>query len=93
MNKTDLIARLARKQSHLTKKEIAVAVNCLLRFIQQGITPANRIEIRGFGTFTLHYRISRSRINLKTGQKIVSPACYAMHFKPAKAMRRQVDDN
>lgn len=93
MNKTELIARLARKQPRLTKKGVGLAVDSILTFIQDGLKPSNRIEIRGFGTFTLRHRPSRSRVNLKTGQKIISPTYYALHFKPAKDLRLRVNQS
>jgi integration host factor subunit beta len=91
MNKTELVTRIARKQPHLTKKDAALAVDLILSFIQKKIANVNRIEIRGFGTFTLRYRVSRDRLNLKTGEVIYYPAGYAMHFKPAHELRLRVN--
>ena len=91
MNKTELVTRIARKQPHLTKKDAALAVDFILSFIQKKIAQVNRIEIRGFGTFTLRYRASRERLNLKTGKVIFYPAVHAMHFKPAQELRLRVN--
>jgi integration host factor subunit beta len=91
MNKTELVTRIARKQPHLTKKDAALAVDLILSLIQKKVAQVNRIEIRGFGTFTLRYRVSRERLNLKTGKVIFYPAGRAMHFKPAQELRLRVN--
>jgi len=91
MNKTELIAQIARKQTHLSKKEVGFAVDLILKFIQHGLTISNRIEIRGFGTFTLRYRPSRLRINLRSGEEIISPSYHSLHFKPARELRLRVN--
>jgi integration host factor subunit beta len=87
MNKSELIAQIARKRAHLTKRDVSLAVNCILRRILDDLQTTDRIEIRGFGTFTLRFRPSRSRFNLKTGKKMIAPPYYAFHFKPAKELR------
>lgn len=93
MNKTELIAQLAKHQAHLTKRDVSLAVNCILRLLQNGLKSSNRIEIRGFGTFSLRLRPNRSRINLKTGKEIMIPAHHAFHFKPAKELRLRVNNS
>lgn len=91
MNKTELILKLAKKQPHLTVKETRIAINIMLTMIQEQLDVSNRIEIRGFGAFSLRYRPSRVRIHLKTGQKLKYPANYAFHFKPAKELKLLVN--
>ncbi len=91
MNKTELIAKLAKKQSHLTIKDARLSVDIILTMIQEGLNASNRIEIRGFGAFSLRFRPSRTRINLKTGQELHLPAHYACRFKPAKELKLRVN--
>lgn len=91
MNKTELIARLARKQANFSKRDVKLAVDQILKLIRQEITAGGRIEIRGFGTFTLRYRPSQTRFNLRTGENNISSASHALHFKPAKELRLRVD--
>lgn len=91
MNKTELVVRLAKKQPHLTIKDARFAINIILKMIREGLNTSNRIEIRGFGVFSLRFRPSRVRISLKSGQELHFPAHYAFHFKPAKALKLRVN--
>jgi integration host factor subunit beta len=91
MNKTELIARLARKQTNFPKKDAKLAVDQILKLMRKEITAGGRIEIRGFGTFTLRYRPGQVRFNLRTGENNISSASHALHFKPAKELRLRVD--
>ena len=52
-----------------------------------------RIEIRGFGSFNLHFRPPRRAHNPKTGEKLVTNPKYAVHFKPGKELREKVNGN
>ena len=52
-----------------------------------------RIEIRGFGSFTLHYRAPRKAHNPKTGERVVTEAKYSPHFKPGKALRERINES
>jgi integration host factor subunit beta len=91
MNKTELIARLARKQANFSKRDVKLAVDQILKLMQEEITAGGRIEIRGFGTFTLRYRPSQYRFNLKVGENNIVPESHAVHFKPAMELRLRVD--
>lgn len=91
MNKSELIEALARKQSHLQIKDVEMAVKCIIERMNQALSTGDRIEIRGFGSFSLHKRPQRIGRNPKTGEPVALPEKHVPHFKPGKEMRDRVD--
>jgi integration host factor subunit beta len=91
MTKSELIEALASKQPHLTKKDVDLAVDYIVEIMCQALIAKNRIEIRGFGAFSLHYHPARVGRNPKTGESLQLPANYLLHFKPGKELRDRVD--
>lgn len=91
MIKSELIDKLAKVKTHLSEKSIAEGVNSILNLMSGCLSDGKRIEIRGFGSFSLHYRPPRNAHNPKTGEKVVTVAKYSPHFKPGKLMRERVD--
>jgi integration host factor subunit beta len=91
MIKSQLIAGLAAKKTHLTEKQVADVINLILRLMSEALIDGQRIEVRGFGSFSLHYRPPRNAHNPKTGEKVVTEAKYSPHFKPGKELRERVD--
>lgn len=92
MTKSELIAVLARKQSHLKDKDVELAVKSLLDQMSGALSGGERIEIRGFGSFSLHYRPPRIGRNPKTGDAVSLAGKYVPHFKPGKDLRQRVND-
>ncbi len=93
MTKSELIEHLARKQSQLAHKDIELAVKTMLEHMSNVLSNGNRIEIRGFGSFALHYRPPRMGRNPKSGETVSLAAKYVPHFKPGKVMRLKVNNN
>jgi integration host factor subunit beta len=93
MMKSELIEKIARKQSHLAYKDVELAVKSLLEQMSNSLSNGDRIEIRGFGSFSLHYRPPRSGRNPKTGDSVSLPGKYVPHFKPGKELRERVNDS
>lgn len=93
MMKSELIERIARKQSHLAYKDVELAVKSLLEQMSTALSNGERIEIRGFGSFSLHYRPPRSGRNPKTGDSVSLPGKYVPHFKPGKELRERVNNS
>jgi len=93
MMKSELIERIARKQSHLAYKDVELAVKSLLEQMSNALSGGERIEIRGFGSFSLHYRPPRSGRNPKTGDSVSLPGKHVPHFKPGKELRERVNDS
>ena len=91
MTKSELIEILAAKHSHLNHKDVELAVKSLIEQMSQSLATGNRIEIRGFGSFSLHYRPPRMGRNPKTGDAVALAAKYVPHFKPGKELRERVN--
>lgn len=91
MTKSELIENIARKQSELTIKEIEQVCACMLEQMSQTLALGDRIEIRGFGSFILHYHPPRLGRNPKTGEKIALTSKYVPHFKPGESLRERVN--
>ena len=91
MTKSQLIQRIAHTQPLLSARDVEHSVNVMLEHMAACLAAGGRIEIRGFGTFSLRHRPARSARNPRTGAAISLPARYAPHFKPGKALRERVD--
>ncbi len=91
MIKSELIERIASRMTHLTEKQVFDGINQVLELMSNALVKNQRIEIRGFGSFSLHYRPSRNAHNPKTGEQVVTKAKYSPHFKPGKELRERVD--
>lgn len=92
MKKSDLIEILAAKQDHLSSADVEAAVRALLEQLSTTLASGERIEIRGFGSFSLHQRAPRLGRNPKTGASVALPATYRPHFKPGKELRERINE-
>jgi integration host factor subunit beta len=92
MMKSELIETLAEQQSHLAYKDVELAVRCILEQMSAALASGERIEIRGFGSFSLHYRPPRIGRNPKTGESVALAGKYVPHFKAGKELRDRVND-
>src|SRR5690242_17728045 len=81
VTRSELISVLASRQSHLAPADTALGVKSLLAMLTDALAGGERIEIRGFGVFTLRYRAPRLGRNPKTGARVSLPGRYALHFK------------
>jgi integration host factor subunit beta len=93
MTKSELIEIIARKQKHLPVKDVELAVKYLLELMSNALSNGERIEIRGFGSFSLHYRPPRMGRNPKTGDAVALSGKYVPHFKPGKELREKVNES
>ncbi|MFC4253204.1 integration host factor subunit beta [Sinimarinibacterium flocculans] len=91
MTKSELIERLAARQTHLMHKDVELAVKLVLDQISMALARDDRVEIRGFGSFALHHRPARVGRNPKTGEAVSIPPKRVPHFKPGKEMRERVN--
>ena len=91
MTKSELIEILSRRQGHLKADDVDMAVKTLLEMMSNALTEGDRIEIRGFGSFSLHFRPPRLGRNPKTGDSVALPGKYVPHFKPGKELRDRVN--
>jgi integration host factor subunit beta len=86
MTKSELIERLADKLSHLSAKDVEQSIKEILEMMAQTLSKGERIEIRGFGSFSLHFRAPRVGRNPKTGESVELEGKYVPHFKPPPAI-------
>jgi integration host factor subunit beta len=91
MTKSELIARLAQLHPHLSGTDTEMAVKTILEAMTYNLVQGKRIEIRGFGSFSLNYRPPRIGRNPKTGEQVEVPAKFVPHFKAGKGLRERVD--
>lgn len=91
MTKSELIEKIVDQQTQLSARDVEVAVKMILDHMAEALSKGERIEIRGFGSFSLHYRAARSGRNPKTGEKVDLSGKYVPHFKPGKELRERVD--
>jgi integration host factor subunit beta len=93
MTKSELIEYIAEKQDHLPVRDVELAIKLLLDYMSEMLATGERIEIRGFGSFSLHYRAPRMGRNPKTGEAVKLEGKFVPHFKPGKEMRDRVNDS
>ena len=91
MTKSELIESLAKRQTQLAYKDVELAVKTILEHMTNALSNGERIESRGFGSFSLHYRPPRVGRNPKSGDPVSLPAKYVPHFKPGKQLRDRID--
>ncbi|MGL4186554.1 MAG: integration host factor subunit beta [Thiotrichaceae bacterium] len=93
MTKSEIIDILSRKQSHLSSRDVELSVKMLLDKMSETLSDGGRIEIRGFGSFSLHHRAARKGRNPKTGDQVALPPKHVPHFKPGKELRERVNES
>jgi len=92
LTKSDLIEALVRNQSHLPPKDVELAVKGILEKMSSELSSGDRIEIRGFGSFSLHFREPRIGRNPKSGDAVALRGKHVPHFKPGKELRERVNN-
>ena len=93
MTKSELVEIIAAKQSQLSVKDVELAVKTIIDLMSATLSSGQRIEIRGFGSFSLHYRAPRVGRNPKTGDSVTLEAKHVPHFKPGKELRDCVNES
>jgi integration host factor subunit beta len=91
MTKSELIELIAASQTQLSSRDVELAIKTILEQMSQALATGERIEIRGFGSFSLHYREPRRGRNPKTGDSVELTGKYVPHFKPGKELRERVN--
>lgn len=91
MTKSELINLLTGHQGQLQPRDVELAVKELLEQMSAALARGDRIEVRGFGSFSLHYRPPRTGRNPKTGSAVQVPDKFVPHFKPGKELRERVN--
>ena len=93
LTKSELIVRLAARNPRLAARDADEAVKLILDMLGSSLAQGGRIEIRGFGSFSLNYRPARVGRNPKSGERVEVPAKHVPHFKAGKELRERVDGN
>ena len=92
MTKSELIELISSKQTQFNQKDVEIAVNEIIETMINSLSNGERIEIRGFGSFSLHHRKSRIGRNPKTGEQVDLSEKRVPHFKPGKNLKNSVDE-
>ena len=92
INKKDLIELITNSQDQLPQKDILLAVYTIIQTLIETLSNGERIEIRGFGSFSLRYKKTRKGRNPKTGETVIINEHYVPHFKPGKNLKKQVNE-
>ena len=92
MNKSDLVNKISRKKAHIKKADIEEATDLLTVVISNTLSRNNRIEIRGFGTFSIRKRAARLARNPKTGSSIAVNSKFHPYFRASKLLRQLVNN-
>ena len=91
MNKSGLIRTLVEKKPQLTDDDVAAAVSTMIESLTDALASGSRVEVRGFGSFSMRYRPARMSSNPRTGEPIAVPAKHAVYFKPGGDLRRRAN--
>jgi integration host factor subunit beta len=91
MTKSELISHLAERFTQLVHKDAELSVNSILNAMFKALLQKQRVEIRGFGSFSLNYRPPRIGRNPKSGISVKVPEKYVPHFKPGKELKIRVN--
>ena len=93
MTRSDLVNQLAERFTQITVKDTEYAVKTVLDAMSDALARGHRIEIRGFGSFSISRRPPRVGRNPRSGEQVTIPEKLVPHFKPGKALREAVDAN
>ncbi len=91
ITKSELNEKISLKQNHLAHKDIELSIKSIIEQMSTSLAKGDRIEIRGFGSFSLHFRPPRIGRNPKTGDAVSLPGKHVPHFKPGKELRERVN--
>lgn len=91
MTRSDLVEELAARFGQLTQRDAEFAIKAILDAMNDALVRGHRIEIRGFGSFSINRRPPRMGRNPRSGESVAIPEKRVPHFKPGKALREAVD--
>jgi len=92
MTKSELIELITAKQKHLPAKDVELALKQMLEIMSDALAAGERIEIRGFGSFSVNFRPPRQGRNPKTGETVALSGKHVPHFKAGKDLRERVNE-
>jgi len=92
MRKSELIEKITASQENLSASDVTLSVEQILIYLPDALSRKRRVEIRGFGNFTLQYQAPRESHNPKTNQKMAVPGKYKVRFKMGKELKEQLNE-
>ena len=93
MTKSELIIALTKKQSHLSVHDVERAIKCLVESMTNELATGGRVEVRGFGSFSLRYHSPRMGRNPRTGEAVALQQKHSVHFKPGLDLSKRVRES
>jgi integration host factor subunit beta len=93
MNRSDLVEEIAARFTHLTQSDAELTVTTILEAMSKAMVDGHRIEIRGFGSFSMTRRAPRLGRNPRSGASVEIPAKRVSHFKVGKALHSAIDEH
>jgi integration host factor subunit beta len=93
ITKSELIEKISAKIPQLGNKDVELSVKTLIDKVIDSLAMGDRTEVRGFGSFSVHYRKPRIGRNPKTGDSVSLPGKNAAHFKPGKVLRNKINNS
>jgi integration host factor subunit beta len=91
MTKSELILRLSKKFPHLYQRDIEKIIGSILGEISRSLTTGGRVELRGFGAFSIRKREARVARNPKNGQEVRIGERFAIYFRTGKELREKIN--
>lgn len=92
MIKSELVTRLALRNPHLLQREVEAILNTVLGEISDGLRERNRVELRGFGAFSVRVRAPRTGRNPRTGEPVAVAEKAVPFFRTGKQMRDRINE-
>jgi integration host factor subunit beta len=93
MIKSELITAITKKQSHLSSHDVELAVKCLIESMTNELAAGGRVEVRGFGSFSLRHHAARMGRNPRTGEEVALQQKHSIHFKAGLELWQRVLDS
>ena len=91
--KSNLLKQLSDNYPNFLKKDLEKFLNIILSEIKQALYKGERVELRGFGVWSIHIQKARISRNPKTGEKIETPQKKTIHFKMGKELFKKLNNN
>ncbi|EKE00830.1 MAG: hypothetical protein ACD_21C00267G0005 [uncultured bacterium] len=92
MVKSEFIEHIINRLQQLSAEDVERGINRLLECMSEALSKGGRIDVRGFGSFSLHYHPPRNAHNPRTGKKITTKPKYKPFFRPGKQMRDRINE-
>mgnify|MGYP001165672587 FL=1 len=90
--KSSLLKKISKKYPNFYKKDLDKFFNIILEEIKYSLNKGERVELRGFGTWSTHTQMARISRNPKTGEKVNTPEKKTIHFKMGKDLFEKINN-